>query len=52
MGAYHLYEISEEIFAALADGMDEGEAVDLISEGRHLYMDVNDRCGSPLYCHV
>ncbi|MBQ2061640.1 MAG: hypothetical protein II458_03095 [Oscillospiraceae bacterium] len=46
-GAYHLYEITEEIFAALADGMTESDACHLISEGRHLYMDINDRCGPP-----
>ena len=46
-GAYHLYEINEDIFAALSDGMREGDAVGRISAGRHLYMDVNDRCGPP-----
>ncbi len=46
-GYYQLYEITEEIFAALADGMAEREAVHLIGGGRHLYMDVDDRCGPP-----
>ncbi len=46
-GYYHLFEITEEIFAALADGMSDSEAYELIHSGRHLYMDVNDRCGPP-----
>ncbi len=46
-GSYHLYEISEEIFRVLATGMMERDVVDLLSGGRHLYMDVNDRCGPP-----
>ncbi|MBQ4369611.1 MAG: hypothetical protein II784_01280, partial [Oscillospiraceae bacterium] len=46
-GSYNLYEISAESFGALLDGMKEYDAYDLISTGRHLYMDVNDRCGPP-----
>ncbi len=46
-GAYHLYEITEALFDRLADGMTEGEASSVICEGRHLYMDINDRCGPP-----
>ena len=46
-GYYHLYEITEEIFAALADGMRDEETYKLLGQGRHLYMDVNDRCGPP-----
>ena len=46
-GYYHLYEINEEIFGALADGMSDSDSYHLIDEGRHLYMDVNDRCGPP-----
>ncbi|MBR5410483.1 MAG: hypothetical protein IK104_07400 [Clostridia bacterium] len=46
-GAYHLYEITKEIFGDLRNGMTEGDAATLIIEGRHLYMDVNDRCGPP-----
>ncbi len=46
-GEYHLYEITAAIFGALRSGMTEGEACGHISEGRHLYMDVNDRCGPP-----
>ena len=46
MGAYHLYEITKEIY----DQLDEDSDIDserLIHTGRHLYMDVNDRCGPP-----
>ena len=46
-GYYDLYEITEEIFASLADGMSDGDTYKLICSGRHLYMDVNDRCGPP-----
>ena len=46
-GYYHLYEITEEIFAALADGMRDDETYKLLGQGRHLYMDVDDRCGPP-----
>jgi len=46
-GDYHLYEITEELFARLESGMTESEAGTIIREGRHLYMDVNDRCGPP-----
>ncbi len=46
-GYYHLFEITKEIFDALADGMSDEETYELIHEGRHLYMDVNDRCGPP-----
>lgn len=46
-GYYYLYEITEEIFDLLEDGMDDTDACHLISEGRTLYMDINDRCGPP-----
>ena len=46
-GYYNLYEIDEEIFALLEDGIPERDAVNAIHGGRHLYMDVNDRCGPP-----
>ena len=42
MGAYHLYEITKEVY----DLLDEDGGIDserLIHTGRHLYMDVNDR---------
>ena len=47
VGAYHLYEINEEIFSLLEDGMSDRDTYKIIGEGRHLYMDVNDRCGPP-----
>ncbi len=46
-GYYHLYEITKEIYDQLADGMSDEETYKLIGSGRHLYMDVNDRCGPP-----
>ena len=46
-GAYHLYEITKEIFDSLEDGLKESDVYEVISEGRHLYMDINDRCGPP-----
>ncbi|MBQ9459958.1 MAG: hypothetical protein IJU66_08520 [Oscillospiraceae bacterium] len=46
-GYYHLYEITQEAYEALADGMTDKETYRLIGDGRHLYMDVNDRCGPP-----
>ena len=46
-GYYHLYEITKEIFDVLEDGMSDRDTYRLIGEGRHLYMDVNDRCGPP-----
>ena len=48
MGAYHLYEITKEIYELLnEDGVSDIDPVRLIHTGRHLYMDVNDRCGPP-----
>ena len=46
-GYYHLYEITKEIYDLLEDGMSDYDTYKLIGEGRHLYMDVNDRCGPP-----
>jgi len=47
IGAYDLYEIDRETFEQL-DEQNNAEARDLIyHNGRHLYMDVNDRCGPP-----
>ena len=46
-GYYDLYEITREIYDALEDGMGDSDACERIREGRHLYMDVNDRCGPP-----
>ena len=46
-GYYHLYEITKETFELLKDGMRDEETYKLIGQGRHLYMDVDDRCGPP-----
>ena len=46
-GYYHLYEITKETFDLLEDGMSDRDTYKLIGEGRHLYMDVNDRGGPP-----
>lgn len=46
-GAYHLYEITKEIYDRLEASMTEGDVCFIISDGRHLYMDINDRCGPP-----
>lgn len=45
-GAYDLYEIDKATFDRL-DPHDDRASRDLIHKGRHLYMDVNDRCGPP-----
>ena len=45
-GAYDLYEIDKATFDRL-DPKDDRASRDLIHKGRHLYMDVNDRCGPP-----
>ena len=45
-GAYDLYEITKEAWDQL-DAVNDSTARDLIYKGRHLYMDVNDRCGPP-----
>ena len=47
LGSYHLYEITKEIYDQIEDGADERDVYQLIKDGRHLYMDVNDRCGPP-----
>ena len=46
-GYYDLYEITRETFDLLEDGMSDHDTYQSICEGRHLYMDVNDRCGPP-----
>ncbi len=46
-GYYHLYEINAEIYNALEEGMGDADSLHLIDKGRHLYMDVDDRCGPP-----
>ena len=47
MGSGDLYEIDASIYNRLTKGIKDSEATSLISEGRHLYMSVNDRCGPP-----
>lgn len=45
--SYNLYEIDKELYDQLDESMTESEAYKIISEGRHLYMSVDDRCGPP-----
>lgn len=45
--AYHLFELTKEIFDRLEESMSEGDAGSLMYDGRHLYMSVDDRCGPP-----
>ena len=45
--SYHLFELTEEQFEQLDASMTEGDASQIMYEGRHLYMSVNDRCGPP-----
>ena len=43
-----LYEIDAEIYERLMKELSDRDARSLICDGgRHLYMDVNDRCGPP-----
>ena len=43
-----LYEIDAEIYSQLTKSISDSDARSLIyTGGRHLYMDVNDRCGPP-----
>ena len=46
-GYYDLYEITKEIYDKLYDEMSDIDSYHLIKDGRHLYMDVDDRCGPP-----
>ena len=46
-GYYDLYEITKEAFDLLEDGLSDEDTYKIIGEGRHRYMDVNDRCGPP-----
>jgi hypothetical protein len=46
-GYYDLYEITKETYDLLEDGMSDHDTYRFIIEGRHLYTDVNDRCGPP-----
>ena len=45
--SYHLFEITKEIFDQLDEKMTESDAGGIMSEGRHMYMAVDDRCGPP-----
>ena len=46
-GYYHLYEITAEMYEALKEGMSDEDSYHLTKDARHLYMDVDDRCGPP-----
>ena len=47
-GGYDLFQITKEIYDRLGESdVSDSDAVSLIYSGRHLYMDVNDRCGPP-----
>ena len=45
--SYHLFEITKEIFDRLDESMTEYDAAEILYDGRHLYMSVDDRCGPP-----
>ena len=48
MGSFNIYEIDAAIFSQVGDNtIGASESARLIRSGRHLYMDVNDRCGPP-----
>ncbi|MCR4613893.1 MAG: hypothetical protein K5778_07810 [Bacteroidaceae bacterium] len=42
-----LLEITKDIYDALSPDMKGAEAIDLLNQGRKLYMSVCDRCGPP-----
>ena len=47
-GGYDLFQITKEIYDRLGESdFSDSVAERLIHTGRHLYMDVNDRCGPP-----
>lgn len=46
-GSYDLYEITAEMYEALEEGMSDHDSYQITKKARHLYMDVNDRCGPP-----
>lgn len=43
----HTEPITKEIYDQLENGANDDDVYKLITEGRHLYMDVDDRCGPP-----
>ena len=45
--AYHLFELTKELYDSLNEDMNEGDAGSIMYDGRHLYMAVDDRCGPP-----
>ena len=45
--SYHLYELTEEQYQELDEKMSEGDAAAIMYNGRHMYMSVDDRCGTP-----
>ena len=45
--SYSLYELSRQQYERLDSSMSEGDASEIMYEGRHLYMSVDDRCGPP-----
>ncbi|MBR5948296.1 MAG: hypothetical protein IKZ82_06555 [Clostridia bacterium] len=48
MGCFDIFEINSAIFSQVDDDtIGASESARLIHSGRHLYMDVNDRCGPP-----
>ncbi len=48
LGAYDLFEINKEIYERIGtEELSDSDSERLIHSGRHLYMDVNDRCGPP-----
>ncbi len=44
---YNLFELEKDQFDLLNTEMTEGDACEIMYEGRHMYMSVNDRCGPP-----
>ena len=47
-GGYDLFEINKEIWDNLGGkDVSDSASCSMIHNGRHLYMDVNDRCGPP-----
>ena len=47
--SYHLFELTSELYDQLDVSMSEGDASEIMYNGRHLYMAVDDRCGPPVY---
>ena len=45
--AYHLYELTKELFDQLDEKMPEEDAGHIMYDGRHMYMSVDDRSGPP-----